>query len=152
VALMVIDTSALVAILLREPDAETYARAMEGASHRLLSAVTRVELSFVIEGRKGEPGRIDLERLLNDGEFEVVAVTPQQAMIAIDAFRNYGRGRHPAALNIGDCFAYALASATGEKLLFKGNDFVHTLAKKHVARGARILTDAHAAYGGDGAD
>ncbi len=123
---MVIDTSALVAILLREPDAEGYAKAMDDAPLRLLSAVTRVELSFVIEGRKGEAGRVDLERLLNDGDFEVVAVTPQQATIAIDAFRSYGKGRHPAGLNIGDCFSYALASATGHPLLFKGNDFVHT--------------------------
>jgi ribonuclease VapC len=126
VALMVIDTSALVAILLREPDAATYAEAIDNAPIRLVSAVTRVELSFVIEGRKGEPGRLDLERLLADGEFEVAAVTPQQATIAIDAFRNYGKGRHPAGLNIGDCFSYALASATGHALLFKGNDFVHT--------------------------
>lgn len=123
---MVIDTSVLVAILLREPDAEDYAKAMEDAPLRLLSAVTRVELSFVIEGRKGEAGRIDLERLLTDGEFEVVAVTPQQAMIAIDAFRTYGKRRHKAGLNIGDCFSYALARATGHPLLFKGNDFVHT--------------------------
>jgi ribonuclease VapC len=123
---MVIDTSALVAILLREPDAESYAKAMEDAPLRLLSAVTRVELSCVIEGRKGEAGRMDLEWLLNDGEFEVVAVTPQQAMIAIDAFRTYGKGRHKAGLNIGDCFSYALASAIGHPLLFKGNDFVHT--------------------------
>jgi ribonuclease VapC len=123
---MVIDTSALVAILLREPDAESYAKAMGDAPLRLLSAVTRVELSCVIEGRKGEAGRMDLEWLLNDGEFEVVAVTPQQAMIAIDAFRTYGKGRHKAGLNIGDCFSYALASAIGHPLLFKGNDFVHT--------------------------
>lgn len=123
---MVIDTSALVAILLREPDAATYAKAMDDTPLRLLSAVTRVELSFVIEGRKGEAGRIDLERLLNDGDVEVVAVTPQQAMIAIEAFRTFGKGRHKAGLNIGDCFSYALASATGHPLLFKGNDFVHT--------------------------
>ena len=123
---MVIDTSALVAILLREPDAESYAKAMDDAPLRLLSSVTRVELSLLIEGRKGEAGRIDLERLLNDGDFEVVAVTPQQAMIAIDAFRAYGKGRHKAGLNIGDCFSYALARAIGHPLLFKGNDFVHT--------------------------
>ena len=123
---MVVDTSALVAILLREPDAERFAVALEEARVRLLSAVTRVELTFVIEGRKGEAGRADLERLLNDGEFEVAAVTPQQAMIAITAFRTYGKGRHPAGLNIGDCFSYALARATGYPLLFKGNDFTHT--------------------------
>jgi len=126
VALMVVDTSALIAILLREPDADRFAGALGEAQVRLLSAVTRVELAFVIEGRKGQAGRADLERLLSDGEFEVVSVTPHQAMIAIGAFRNYGKGRHPAGLNIGDCFAYALASATGQPLLFKGNDFVHT--------------------------
>ncbi len=124
---MVIDTSALVAILLREPDAERFASAVEGAAVRLVSAVTRVELSCVIEGRKGEAGRTDLELLLRDGGIEVASVTPQQASIAIDAFRRYGKGRgHPAALNIGDCFSYALAVATGYPLLFKGNDFRHT--------------------------
>lgn len=124
---MVIDTSALVAILLREPDAERFASAVGEAAVRLVSAVTRVELSCVIEGRKGEAGRTDLELLLRDGGIEVASVTPQQASIAIDAFRRYGKGRgHPAALTIGDCFSYALAVATGHPLLFKGNDFRHT--------------------------
>lgn len=123
---MVIDTSALVAILLGEPDAERFARALGEAPVRLLSAVTRVELSFVIEARKGEAGRADLELLLRDGGFDVVSVTPQQAAIAIEAFRRFGRGRHQAGLNIGDCFSYALAKATEHRLLFKGNDFNHT--------------------------
>ncbi|MGC8470100.1 MAG: type II toxin-antitoxin system VapC family toxin, partial [Acetobacteraceae bacterium] len=108
------------------PDAERFARALSAAPVRLISAVTRVELSFVIEGRKGETGRADLELLLRDGGFDVVSVTPQQATIAIDAFRRYGRGRHRAGLNIGDCFSYALAVATDHPLLFKGNDFIHT--------------------------
>jgi len=123
---MVIDTSALVAILLGEPDAERFARALGAAPVRLLSAVTRVELSCVIEGRKGETGRTDVELLLRDGGFEVVSVTPQQAEIAVDAFRRFGRGRHRARLNIGDCFSYALAVATDQVLLFKGDDFGHT--------------------------
>jgi ribonuclease VapC len=123
---MVIDTSAVVAILFEEEDQLRYAEAIEGAAARLVSAVTRVELSFVIEGRKREAGRERLERFLALTAAEVVAVTPQQAMIAIDAFRFYGKGRHLAGLNIGDCFSYALAVATGHKLLFKGNDFVHT--------------------------
>ncbi len=123
---MVVDTSALVAILLGEPDAEQFARALSAAPVRLISAVTRVELSFVIESRKGETGRADLELLLRDGGFDVVSVTPQQAMIATDAFRRYGSGRHRAALDIGDCFSYALAVATDHPLLFKGDDFVHT--------------------------
>jgi ribonuclease VapC len=123
---MVVDTSALVAILLGEPDAERFARALGAAPVRFLSAVTRVELSCVIEGRKGETGRADVELLLRDGGFEVVSVTPQQAEIAVDAFRRFGRGRHRARLNIGDCFSYALAVATDQVLLFKGDDFGHT--------------------------
>ncbi|HQT75065.1 MAG TPA: type II toxin-antitoxin system VapC family toxin [Acidiphilium sp.] len=123
---MVVDTSALVAILFGEPDADDFARALDEAQVRLISAVTRVELSFVIEGRKGETGRADLELLLRDGAFEIVSVTPQQAMIAIEAFRRFGRGRHRAGLNIGDCFSYALAATTDHPLLFKGNDFIHT--------------------------
>ena len=123
---MIVDTSALVAILLGEPDVERLARALGAAPVRLISAVTRVERSFVIEDRKGETCRTDLDLLLRDGGFDVVSVTPQQATIAIDAFRRYGRGRHRAGLNIGDCFSYALAVATDHPLLFKGNDFIHT--------------------------
>ncbi|HZU91634.1 MAG TPA: type II toxin-antitoxin system VapC family toxin [Stellaceae bacterium] len=123
---MVVDTSALIAILFAEPDAERFARALAGAPVRLISAVTRVELSFVVEGRKGETGRADLELLLRDGGFAIVGVTPQQAEIAIEAFRRFGRGRHRARLNIGDCFSYALAAASDHPLLFKGEDFRHT--------------------------
>ena len=123
---MVVDTSALVAILLREPDAARFEQALAGAPIRLLSVVSRVELSLVIEGRKRAAGRADVERLLRDGGFDIVSVTPQQAEIAIDAFRRYGRGRHRAGLNIGDCFSYALAVATDHPLLFKGDDFIHT--------------------------
>ncbi len=117
---MVVDTSALIAILFNEPDSARFGEAVASASVRLLSAVTRVELSFVIEGRKRDAGRTDLERLLREVGFEVVSGTPQQAHIAIDAFRRFGKGRHRPGLNIGDCFAYALAVATGDPLLFKG--------------------------------
>jgi ribonuclease VapC len=123
---MVVDTSALVAILFSEPDAEMFANALEDASTRLMSAVTRVELSCVIEGRKGEAGRLDLERLLAGVGCEIVSVTPRHADLAIDAFRRFGKGRHRAGLNIGDCFSYALAAATDLPLLFKGDDFTHT--------------------------
>ena len=123
---MVIDTSALVAILQREPDAARFDEALGTASVRLMSAVTRVELSFVMEGRKRAAGRADIERLLSAVRIQLAAVTPQHAEIAIEAFRRYGRGRHRASLNIGDCFSYALAKATGLPLLFKGNDFNHT--------------------------
>jgi ribonuclease VapC len=126
VALMVIDTSAVVAILFDEPDQNLYDAAIESAPVRLISAVTRVELSFVVEGRKGEAGRERLERFLAMTGSEVVAVTPQQAEVAIDAFRRFGKGRHRAGLNIGDCFSYALAAATEHPLLFKGDDFIHT--------------------------
>jgi len=126
VDLMVVDTSALIAMLLREPEAESLAGCLIDAPVRLMSAVTRVELSFVIEGRNREAGRADLERLLRDLPIEIAAVTPQQAEIAIDAFRRFRRGRHPARLNIGDCFAYALAKTLGQPLLFKGDDFIHT--------------------------
>lgn len=123
---MVVDTSALAAILFRESDAHRFARALGSAPIRLLSVVTRVELSCVVEGRKGETGRADVDLLLRDGGFEIVGVTPQQAEIAVDAFRRFGRGRHRARLNIGDCFSYALAVATDHPLLFKGDDFRHT--------------------------
>ena len=123
---MVVDTSAIVAILLDESDAHVYAAALRGASPRLLSVVTRVELSCVIEGRKGEKGRTELERFLAVLDGDIVAVSLQHAALAIEAFRTYGKGRHPAALNIGDCFSYALARATGYPLLFKGHDFART--------------------------
>lgn len=123
---MVIDTSAIVAILLREPDALRFARCIADASTCLVSAVTRVELSFVLEGRAGDTGRAEIIRFLTDARIEIASVTPQQADIAIEAFRRYGKGRHRARLNIGDCFAYALAKTTGLPLLFKGGDFART--------------------------
>ncbi len=123
---MVIDTSAVVAILLREPEADRFSRALADAPIRLLSAVTRVELSCVIEGRKGDAGRADLEEMLQTVGFEVVSVTAWHAEVAIGAFRRYGKGKHRAGLNIGDCFSYALAIAMDHELLFKGDDFIHT--------------------------
>jgi ribonuclease VapC len=123
---MVIDTSAIVAILFDELDQRRYGEAIEAATVRLVSAVTRVELAFVIETRKHEAGRERLDRFFQLTGAEIVAVTPQQAEIAVDAFRRFGRGRHRASLNIGDCFSYALAAATDHALLFKGDDFSRT--------------------------
>lgn len=123
---MVLDTSAIVAILFGEAEGGQMVAALEAAPVRLLSAVSRVELAFVVEGRKGEAGRALVERFLMLSGAETVAVTPRQAERAIAAFRRFGKGRHRAGLNIGDCFAYALAVEMGMPLLFKGDDFRHT--------------------------
>lgn len=123
---MVLDTSAIVAILFDEPERFAFNRLIEEAPVRLLSAVSRVETSIVVESRKGRIGRRQLDRLLSVGSIEVVPVTAPLAELACEAHRRFGRGRHPAALNIGDCFVYALAKATGEPLLCKGEDFTRT--------------------------
>jgi len=116
----------LVAILFREPDAHIFDAAVAASPLRLLSAASRVELSMVVEGRKGDAGRADLEALLDKADIQIINFTEAQAEIAITAFRRFGKGRHRAALNIGDCYAYALARAARQPLLFKGADFSHT--------------------------
>jgi len=131
---MVIDSSAVIAVLFDEDDRLRYSMAIGAATVRLLSAVTRVELTCVVEGRRREEGRRRLDRFLALTSADIVGVTPEHAMIAIDAFRRFGKGRHRAALNIGDCFAYALAFATDEPLLFKGDDFIHTDIKSALPR------------------
>jgi ribonuclease VapC len=123
---MVIDTSAVVAILEDEPERARFVRLIAADEVRLLSAVSRVECTCVIEGRKRAAGRADLDLFLREAAIEVAPVTADQAEIACEVFRRFGRGRHPAGLNIGDTFAYALATATGEPLLFKGDDFART--------------------------
>lgn len=123
---MVIDSSALLAVLLDEADAPAIARAIEAGSPRLLSAASLLETSIVIESRKGEAGGRELDLLLSRAAIEIVAVDPHQIEIARRAWRNFGKGRHPAGLNFGDCFAYALAKARDLPLLFLGNDFSQT--------------------------
>jgi len=123
---MVIDTSALVAVLLDEPERPDFVRAITAARIRLISSVTLVESSIVIESRRGETAGRELDLLLHRAAFETVAVDEEQAQVARAAWRRYGRGRHPAGLNFGDVFAYALARVTGEELLFKGDDFLRT--------------------------
>ncbi len=123
---MVIDSSAIIAILLDEPERAVLDRRIEDDPIRMISAIGRVEAGMVIEARKGEAGRRLMERFLHLTAAEIVAVTPEQAEAALDAFRRFGKGRHRDALNIGDCFAYAAAKVTGESLLFKGDDFIHT--------------------------
>jgi ribonuclease VapC len=123
---MVLDTSALLAILLNEPEAAAFARAIEADPVRLLSAANLVETGIVIEARVGEAGGRELDLLLHKAAIEVVAVDAAHAELGRHAYREFGKGRHAAGLNYGDCFAYALAQFTGEPLLFKGDDFSKT--------------------------
>ena len=123
---MVIDTSALVAVLLNEPTAPQIANAIEAEALRLISAANLLETSIVIESRKGDAGGRELDLLLYRTGIEVVAVDLEQTEAARVAWRQYGRGRHLARLNFGDCFAYALASIRRLPLLCLGDDFLHT--------------------------
>lgn len=120
---MVIDTSAIIAILQDEPERRAFNEAIEAASTRRLSTATYVELSIVIEARFGLEGIRTLDLFLATAEIELAPFDPDQARLARSAFSRFGKGRHPAGLNLGDCFSYALASACDEPLLFKGDDF-----------------------------
>lgn len=120
---MVIDSSALAAILLGEAEAEAFTRSIRLTETRLLSAAGLVELALVIESRKGDQGRKELDLYVDQARLDIVPFDQVQAEHARHGWRRFGKGRHPAALNLGDCYAYALAKATGEPLLFKGNDF-----------------------------
>lgn len=123
---MIIDTSALVAILRAEPDAMRFAKAIEMADSRRISAMNYVEAAAVIENAGDPRSKRRFDDLLREAEVQIEPVTVAQAQLAREAYRDYGRGRgHRAKLNLGDCFAYALAKDTGEPLLFKGRDFVH---------------------------
>ncbi len=122
---MVIDTSAVIAILLHEADAPRLTAAIENGSPRLLSAASLLEVSIVIEARKGDAGGRELDLFIYRAGIEVVPVDQEQAEIARIAWRRFGRRRH-ASLNYGDCFAYALAKVTGAPLLFVGLDFPRT--------------------------
>lgn len=126
---MVIDTSALVAILEQEEDAEVYANAIAAAETRLVSAATVVEAGMVLFSRRGEPGAQKVDELLRASQVTVVPVTEDHARLAREGFARFGKGQHAARLNFGDCFSYALAKASGHSLLFKGNDFSQTDVK-----------------------
>lgn len=123
---MVIDTSALVALLSAEPEATRIALAIEADPVRLLSAATLVEISIVLESRQGDAAVRELDLLLARAQIQIDPVTAEQAELARSAWRRFGGGRHAAALNYGDCFSYALSRASGEALLFKGKDFTQT--------------------------
>ena len=123
---MVIDTSALVAILQDEPERREWVEAIEATDSRVMSTATFVEISIIVESRHGAEGVRDLDLFLTRAGIELVPVDTEQAHAARRAFSQFGKGRHRAGLNYGDCFAYALAMARGERLLFKGDDFQHT--------------------------
>jgi ribonuclease VapC len=123
---MIVDTSAIAAILFNGPDAATYARAIADAEIRRISAATFVEASIVIEASTKAGGPREFDAFVRRAGLSIEPVTEEQAYLARQAYATYGRGRHAAGLNYGDCFPYALAKATGEPLLFKGADFRKT--------------------------
>lgn len=121
-----IDSSALIAILQNEPERAAFVRKLGADRVRLLSAANWLEAAIIVDDRFGENGARDLKLFVLEAAIEIVPVTAAQAELARVAYRRFGRGNHPARLNYGDCFAYALARETGEPLLFKGDDFSHT--------------------------
>ena len=123
---MIIDTSAVLAVLLGEPDAEHYERTIAGALPRRMSVVGLLEAAIVLESRGGTAAADELDLFVQTAEIELAGVTVEQAQAARRAWRRFGRGNHPAGLNFGDCFAYALAHTSNEPLLFKGKDFSRT--------------------------
>jgi ribonuclease VapC len=123
---MILDTSALVAVLYEEPEADLFTRLIHGARRCLISVGNFLELSIVIESQLGADALRQCDMFLLRAGILVEPFTVEQVHIARQAFHDFGKGRHPAGLNFGDCFAYALAKTTGEPLLFKGDDFRKT--------------------------
>lgn len=123
---MVIDASAILAILQNEPERHAFNVAIAAADQRSLSAASLVELSMVISARYGADAQTDLDAFLNTAQIEIISVDRGQAELARSAFTQFCKGRHRAALNFGDCFSYALAKWLDQPLLFKGDDFCHT--------------------------
>jgi ribonuclease VapC len=123
---MIVDSSAIIAILRDEPDASQMAEALQEAPTRHISAITYVEAAVVADKDRNPLLSRRFDRLVHDARLSVESVTPKQAELARQAYRDFGKGRHKAGLNLGDCFAYALAKEMDEPLLFKGNDFRHT--------------------------
>ena len=123
---MIVDTSAVLAVLFGEPDAERYERAIVEASHCRMSVASFLETAIVLESRAGVAAQHELDVFMERAPIELEPVTASHAQTARRAWRRFGKGNHPAGLNFGDCFAYALAEATRESLLFKGSDFTLT--------------------------
>ncbi|MGE5358916.1 MAG: type II toxin-antitoxin system VapC family toxin [Bacteroidales bacterium] len=123
---MVLDTSAILAVLFNEPEADDIEVAIDADPVRLLSAASYLETAIVVHARFGDAGSRELDLLIHKASIEIVTVTAEQADVGLDGWRRFGKGRHEAALNFGDCFAYALAVTSGEPLLFTGDDFRKT--------------------------
>lgn len=123
---MIIDTSALIAILLDEPEAEELIRVIAKTPRCKMSSFSLLETGIVIEAKKGAAGGRELDLFILKARIEVISLDEEQSQMARDGWRKFGKGRHPAGLNIGDCCSYALALHSGEPLLFKGNDFAKT--------------------------
>ncbi|MDF1568642.1 MAG: type II toxin-antitoxin system VapC family toxin [Spirochaetaceae bacterium] len=123
---MVIDSSALIAILLGEEEAQAMVQAISENGRRMISSVTALETSIVINARKGGDGERELELLLYKIQADIIPFTRDHYILALEAWKKYGKGRHPAGLNMGDCCSYSLAMSSGEPLLFKGEDFAQT--------------------------
>jgi ribonuclease VapC len=120
---MTLDTSAILAVLLDEPERAAFVGRIEQADRRVVSTMTVLEAAMVLEGRKGDDAGHDLDQFLARGDIEIVPFDQEQLAYARTAFRRFGKGRHLAGLNFGDCASYALAQWSGEPLLFKGTDF-----------------------------
>ena len=124
---MIVDSSALAAILWNEPDAPVFAAAIDAASNRRMSAGTYLEIAILVDARRNPIASRRIDELIAEAAISIEPVTAEQARIARQAYRDFGKGsRHPAQLDFGDCFSYALAKELREPLLFKGNDFIHT--------------------------
>ncbi|MFN0166608.1 MAG: type II toxin-antitoxin system VapC family toxin [Bryobacteraceae bacterium] len=123
---MIVDCSALLAILLNEREAGKFLQALEDCETCRMSAINYLEAAIVVDNRANAHARNEFDYFVRQSGLQIEAVTPSQAMIARQAYRDYGKGRHPAGLNLGDCFAYALSKELDEPLLFKGNDFTKT--------------------------
>jgi ribonuclease VapC len=123
---VILDSSAVVAILRAEPEALAMAQAVDRAEECAISAVSYVEAAIVIDSSRDPVASRRFDDFFREAGITIESVTPRQAEVAREAYRDFGKGRHRAGLNFGDCFAYALAKEKGEALLFKGDDFCHT--------------------------
>lgn len=132
---MVVETSAILAILQDEPQRRKFNEAVEAADTRWLSTASFVESSMIVESRYGADGVRDLDLFIAKARIALVPVDEDQAQLAREGFQKFGKGRHPAGLNFGDCFSYALARSLDEPLLFKGNDFSKTDVECHPVSG-----------------